>query len=499
MDRIARLPDHGESGAAARRRTWKRCSAVALHVFGCGGRALRPLALETSKKDAVLRVPRDRKRRLRPGDPAPRGPQTPPPRSPPPAHPQTAPARAHELRTPPQAKVAILTAGGLAPCLSSAVGFLIEKYTLVDPSIEIICYASGYKGLLSGDSTVVTPAIREQASAFQLHGGSPIGNSRVKLTNVADCVKRGLCREGEVPLEVAAHQLKKDGVTILHTIGGDDTNTQAAKVAEYLKANGYPICVVGLPKTIDNDVIPIKQSLGAWTAAEEGAKFFANVVNEMSANPRMLIIHECMGRDCGYLTAATAKAYCDNLTGLPFVPGLGLCRQKKSIHAVYIPELAIDIERESARLKKIMDKYDCVNIFLSEGAGVKDIVAELEAKGETVERDAFGHVKLDKVNPGAYFAKQFAAKLGAEKVLVQKSGYMARAAPANVADRALISACCTLAVECGMKGSSGCIGQDEERGDVLREIEFDRIKGGKAFDTTQVWFQDMHAAVNAIN
>ena len=224
------------------------------------------------------------------------------------------------------------------------MGFLIEKYTLADPTIEIICYASGYKGLLSGDSTVVTQAIREQASAFQLHGGSPIGNSRVKLTNVADCVKRGLCREGEVPLEVAAHQLKRDGVTILHTIGGDDTNTQAAKVAEYLKANGYPICVVGLPKTIDNDVIPIKQSLGAWTAAEEGAKFFANVVNEMSANPRMLIIHECMGRDCGYLTAATAKAYCDNLTGLPFVPGLGLFRQKKSIHAVYIPELAIDIE-----------------------------------------------------------------------------------------------------------------------------------------------------------
>lgn len=92
----------------------------------------------------------------------------------------------------------ILTAGGLAPCLSSAVGFLIEKYTETDPTIEIICYRSGYKGLLSGDSIVVTPAIREQATVFQMHGGSPIGNSRVKLTNVADCVKRGLCQEGEV-------------------------------------------------------------------------------------------------------------------------------------------------------------------------------------------------------------------------------------------------------------------------------------------------------------
>ena len=83
-------------------------------------------------------------------------------------------------------KVAILTAGGLAPCLSSAVGGLIERYTEVDPSIDIICYHSGYKGLLLGDSYVVTPEIREKARLLHGFGGSPIGNSRVKLTNVKD-------------------------------------------------------------------------------------------------------------------------------------------------------------------------------------------------------------------------------------------------------------------------------------------------------------------------
>mmetsp|Transcript_7013 Transcript_7013/g.22912 ORF Transcript_7013/g.22912 Transcript_7013/m.22912 type:complete len:404 (+) Transcript_7013:119-1330(+) len=396
-------------------------------------------------------------------------------------------------------KVGMLTAGGLAPCLSSAVGFLIEKYTLEDPEIEIVCYKSGYKGLLLGDSVVVTPAIREQATALQLHGGSPIGNSRVKLTNVEDCAKRGLVREGEVPLEVAAKQLQKDGVTILHTIGGDDTNTQAAQVAKYLAEHDYAITVVGLPKTIDNDVVPIKQSLGAWTAAEEGAKFFAKVVNEMSANPRMLIIHECMGRDCGYLTAATAKSYHDSLSGLPFVPGLGLPKEKKMIHALYIPEIAIDIEREAARLTALMDKYDCVNVFLSEGAGVKDIVAEMEANGDEVPRDAFGHVKLDKVNPGAYFAKQFAEKLKADKVLVQKSGYMARASPANAADRDLIERCCTLAVQCGLSATSGCVGEDEEKDNLLRAIEFPRIKGHKAFDVNLPWFKNLQAQIKAIN
>ena len=91
-----------------------------------------------------------------------------------------------------------------------------------------------------------------------------------------------------------------------------------------------------------------------------------------------------------------------------------------------------------------------------------------------------------------------ASRAGAEKVLVQKSGYMARAAPANVADRALINACATLAVECGIKGNSGCIGQDEERGDSLRAIEFPRIKGGKAFDVRVDWFQDLLRQVNSV-
>ena len=131
-------------------------------------------------------------------------------------------------------KVAILTAGGLAPCLSSAIGALIERYTEIDPSIEIICYRGGYKGLLLGDSIPVTQAIRDNAGILHRYGGSPIGNSRVKLTNVKDCIKRGLVKEGQDPQKVATEQLVKDGVDVLHTIGGDDTNTTAAELAKFL-------------------------------------------------------------------------------------------------------------------------------------------------------------------------------------------------------------------------------------------------------------------------
>ena len=392
-------------------------------------------------------------------------------------------------------KVAILTAGGLAPCLSSAIGSLIERYTEIDPTIEIICYHSGYKGLLLGDSYPVTPEIREKAWLLHRFGGSPIGNSRVKLTNVKDCVKRGLVKDGEDPQKVAADQLIKDGVDVLHTIGGDDTNTAAADLAAFLATNDYGLTVIGLPKTVDNDVFPIKQSLGAWTAAEQGARFFQNVVAENNANPRMLIVHEVMGRNCGWLTAATAREYRKFLNNAEWLPTIGLDRATFEIHAVFIPEMEIDLAAEAARLRAVMDRDDCVNIFISEGAGVEAIVAELQAKGQEVPRDAFGHIKLDAINPGKWFGEQFAQMVGAEKTLVQKSGYYARASAANVEDIRLIKSCADLAVECAFRRESGVIGHDEDRGGVLRAIEFPRIKGGKPFDIDTPWFAEMLAAM----
>ncbi|TWT73252.1 pyrophosphate--fructose-6-phosphate 1-phosphotransferase [Allorhodopirellula solitaria] len=393
-------------------------------------------------------------------------------------------------------RVGILTAGGLAPCLSSAIGALIQTYTETSPEIEIICYRSGYKGLLLGDSLVVTPEIREQAAVLHEHGGSPIGNSRVKLTNVDDCVKRGLVKSGQDPLQVAAERLRDDRVDVLHTIGGDDTNTTAADLAAFLAKNDYALTVVGLPKTIDNDVIPIQQSLGAWTAAEMGGRFFENVVAEHSANPRMLIVHEVMGRNCGWLTAATAVAYRKRLDAMNFLPSIGLTRKSVDVHGVFIPEMQFELEAEAKRLRAIMDEHDCVNIFISEGAGVDTIVQEMESRGEKVPRDAFGHYKLDAVNPGEWFGKQFAEMLGAEKTLIQKSGYYSRAAAANGDDIALIGQCARKAVECALAGDGGVIGQDEDRGGELRAIEFDRIRGGKPFDIDAAWFGELLAGID---
>lgn len=395
-------------------------------------------------------------------------------------------------------KIAILTSGGIAPCLSSSIGRLIVQYTRLIPDVEIIGYLNGYKGLLEGNSIKIPDNVRHSAELLYKFGGSVFGNSRVKLTNIEDCVKKGYVKKGENPLQIAAEQLTKDGITILHTIGGDDTNITAAELAGYLALNGYKLIVVGIPKTVDNDIIPITQSLGAWTAAEQGAKFFENVVNENTTSSRQLIVHEVMGRNCGWLTAATAYEYRKKLEKRAFLPDIRLSKERWDIDAVFIPEMTLDLPKEMERLSKLMDEKDCVNIFLSEGAGVETIVEEMESNGEEVRRDAFGHVRLDELNPGQWFAKKFSKLLRADKTLVQKSGYFARSSPPNDRDLELIMASADLAVKSALNGQSGVIGKDADADDKLGIINFSRIQGGKPFDTSQNWFQDMLKEIGQI-
>ncbi len=388
-------------------------------------------------------------------------------------------------------KIAFLTAGGIAPCLSASIGALIEKYNEIVPKAELLGYLNGYRGLLLGNSIEIPSYVKENPDVLYRFGGSPIGNSRVKLTNVEDCKKHGYIKEGDLPLGIAANQLVQDKVDILHTIGGDDTNTTASELAQYLSQAGHKLIVVGLPKTIDNDIYPIVQTLGAWTAAEQGAVFFENIANENTTSTRQLLIHEVMGRHCGWLTAATAEAYRNHLDTKEFLPELLINKERWDIDAIYIPELTIDFEREVERLKKRMDEKDGVNIFLSEGAGIDTIVHEIEARGEAVPRDAFGHVRLDEINPGQWFTKQFAKRLGAEKTLVQKSGYFARSATPNDKDLDLIKRSAFLAAEYALEGKSGVVGMDEDKDGKLTLIDLSRIKGGKPFDIHVPWFTDL--------
>ena len=218
-------------------------------------------------------------------------------------------------------------------------------------------------------------------------------------------------------------------------------------------------------------------------------------MKENSANPRALTIHEVMGRNCGWLTYKTAQCYRKMLGTMKFLPEFMLTRERQDVHAVYLPESRIKFKQEAARLRKIMDKYDCVNVFVSEGAGVEDIIAEMNKRGESVPRDAFGHPRLDKVNVGQYVAKRLGELLGAEKTQVFKSGYFARSAAPNAKDRRLISACARKAVECALAGESGVVGPDENDNSKIQACAFSRVKGGKPFNVRKGSFRAMLAEI----
>jgi len=387
-------------------------------------------------------------------------------------------------------KIAFLTSGGIAPCLSSSIAALIENYRISDQSAEYIGYLNGYYGLLKGKSIILDFKTNEEISNLKKFGGTILGNSRVKLTNIEDCIRNNYIKKGQNPLEVAANQLIKDKVDVLHTIGGDDTNTTACDLASFLNENGYDLTVVGLPKTIDNDVYPIRQTMGADTAAEQGAVFFENIVNENTTSRRQLIIHEVMGRNCGWLTAATAKYYRDRLTKRTFYDSNGLYIDRWDIHAVYIPEIEIDIDHESNRLNEIMNRFDCVNIFLSEGAGINNIINDLESSGNKIDRDAFGHVRLDDINPGQWYAKKISQWTNAKKVLVQKSGYFARSSAPNKTDLDLIEKTAKKAVKYALQKQSG-VAALRDSTNRIECIDFMEIKGEKPFDFNQEWFDNM--------
>ena len=184
-------------------------------------------------------------------------------------------------------KIAFLTSGGNAPCLNSSIGRLLFNFSRTGNDVHAIGYLNGFAGLLNSNSIdLPIKFASNEIDIFYNLGGSFIGNSRVKLTNIDDCLKKGLVNKGDVPLEVAANQLIKDKIDILFTVGGDDTNTTARDLQNYIHSKDIDITVIGIPKTIDNDIFPIKRSLGAYTAASAGATFFQNIVNENNMGER---------------------------------------------------------------------------------------------------------------------------------------------------------------------------------------------------------------------
>jgi len=372
--------------------------------------------------------------------------------------------------------------GGVTAVINATAGALILEAKKSNKIGKVFAAKNGILGALREDLIDTSKESNNSLLSLRYRPGGIFGSCRFKLKDLETSEK-----EYRRLIEV----FKAHNIGYFFYNGGNDSADTAFKVSQISKKLNYPIQCIAIPKTVDNDVYPISQTLGAWTAAEQGAIFFENIANENTTSHRQLIIHEVMGRHCGWLTAYTAKEYHERLNKKQFLSEILIEKNRWDIDAIYIPEIEIDFNAECSRLKKLMDEKDSINIFLSEGAGTDTIVSEMESNGETVTRDAFGHVALDTINPGQWFAKQFAKQLNADKTLVQKSGYFARSASPNKKDLDLIKLSGKLGAETALSGKSGVIGLDDDNNALLSLINFERIKGGKPFDPTVGWFNKL--------
>jgi len=388
-------------------------------------------------------------------------------------------------------KIAFLTSGGNAPCLNSSIGRLLFHFSKIDDEVHAVGYLNGFSGLLKNNKiNLPTKFSLNEINMFYSFGGSLIGNSRIKLTNVDDCLKKKLISDGQIPLEVAADQLINDKIDILFTIGGDDTNTTAKDLQNHINLKDINITVIGIPKTIDNDIFPIKRSLGAYTAASSGAMFFQNIVNENFMSEHHLIVHEVMGRNSGWLTGFTAKMYYDSLDEKKLYLHDTFDKRRYDIHGIYVPERELDINDEIDRLTSIMKEVKCLNLFICEGAFLNEISEDIKKSGESIQKDAFGHIKLDSINTAKWFSDAISKKINFNRILIQKSGYFARSASPSDDDLEYIFKICDFAFKNALESNSGIIGEDERTGE-LSCIDFNDIRGDKGLDINSKWFLNL--------
>ena len=291
---------------------------------------------------------------------------------------------------------------------------------------------------------------------------------------------------------MAAARLQADGVDVLHTIGGDDTNTAAADLAAYLRTQGSELTVVGLPKTIDNDIVPIRQSLGALTAAQQASRFAQNVLAEHGSNPRMLIVHEVMGRASGWLTAAAARDYMAWHAEQEWLPGIGLDPRRWAIHAVYVPERGIDLAAEADAAAR-GDGRDRLRQHLPR-RGRRDRRHRRRPRGRRARPSGAtpsATSRSTRSTPAATSPTGSPSEIGAEKQMVQKSGYFSRSAPANETDLALIREMAELAVACALEGRPASSGTTRSAATSSARSSSSGSPGTSRSTPTQAWFTEL--------
>jgi 6-phosphofructokinase 1 len=325
-------------------------------------------------------------------------------------------------------RIGVLTGGGDAPGLNAAIRGVTRR--ALEGGDLVVGIKNGWAGLLGqGDTILLTP--RAVDSILQL-GGTILGTSRtnplknpIHLQEVLDNV---------VALELDA----------LVPIGGDDT----LSVAYELHRRG--VKVVGIPKTVDNDLSETDYCIGFDTAIGIVAEALDRLHTTAMAHHRILVV-EVMGREAGWVALKGGMAGGAELILIPEVP----------IDLDYICQ---NLQRHRAQGK------DASIIVVAEGVELPEAVG-----GESVEEvDAFGHVRLDRRGVGDALARYLERRTGYE-TRVTVLGHLQRGGTPSAYDRIMATRCGVAAVDLLRQGQVGYLAG--VRGDAIYPVPLEQVVG----------------------
>jgi 6-phosphofructokinase 1 len=323
---------------------------------------------------------------------------------------------------PTKTKAAIVTCGGLCPGINDVIrAIVMELYHLYEVK-NIIGIRYGFQGLIPKYRHPVQELTPEVVKDIHHVGGSILSSSR-----------------GRQDVREMVDALKRLNIDILFCIGGDGTMRGAECITEEITKRKLNICVIGIPKTIDNDMSLIQKTFGFDTAISESTKAIQCAHVEAKGAPFGVGLVKIMGRQSGHIAAGAALAQND-------------------VNFVLIPEVPFDLKGENGFLRtlerRLVERGHCV-ILVAEGAG-----QELMRQGdEPVETDASGNLKLLDIGQflGGLIVKYFHDKAMEINLKYIDPSYMIRSVPANASDSNFCGALGQYAVHAGMAGKTGML------------------------------------------
>lgn len=323
---------------------------------------------------------------------------------------------------PAKSKAAIVTCGGLCPGINDVIRALVMELYYRYGVENIIGIRYGFKGIIRRYRYDVKELTPELVKDIHTLGGSILGSSR-----------------GREDICEIVDALKRMNVDMLFCIGGDGTMRAVELIAAEVTRRKVNMAVVGVPKTIDNDLNIIQRTFGFDTAISESMKVLQCAHTEATGAPNGIGLVKIMGRQSGHIAACAALAQSD-------------------VNFVLIPEVPFDLEGGKGLFqvleRRLKEKGHCV-ILVAEGAG-QELISQ---SSDPVERDPSGNPKLldignflkTKIN--AYF-RQKGIEINLKYI---DPSYTIRSVPANSNDRIYCGALAQYAVHAAMAGKTAML------------------------------------------